>query len=137
MSRIAIGSDHAGYELKQHFIASEQIVRGSGLTEREVNEGMAGLNSSKGAIMQNYADLTSAQLGSVTATEDILNFAQRGLGRITVQNSQPMFQSQPELDEYQRLMQALTAAVATETAVTQKVTAQGQKSKQYIVDQLK
>lgn len=56
---------------------------------------------------------------------------------ITVQNSQPMFQSQPELDEYQRLMQALTEAVATETAVTQKVTAQAQKSKQYIAEQLK
>jgi hypothetical protein len=123
--------------LKQHFALSEQIIRGSGLSEREVNEGMAGLNSSRGTVTQNYSDLTIAQLGSVTATEDLLNFAQRGLGRITVQNGQPMFQTQRELDDYQRLIQVLTEAAATETAITQKVTAQAQKSKQAIVEQLK
>lgn len=123
--------------LKKHFTLSEQIIRGSGLSEREVNEGIAGLNSSKGTVQKNYADLTTAQLASVKATEDILDCAQRGLGRIAVQNGQPMFQTQPELDEYRRLIQVLTDAAGTETAVTQKVQAQAQNSKQALVDQLK
>lgn len=123
--------------LKKHFVISEQIIRNSGLTEREVNVGLAGLNSNKGPITQNYADLTRTQLASVSATEDILNFAQRGLGRISVQDGQPLFQTQPELDEYRRLIQVLTDAAAAEDVVTQKVQAQAQKSKQAMVDQLK
>ena len=123
--------------LKRHFALSEQIIRGAGLSEREVNDGLAGLNSSKGTVMQNYTDLTRAQLASVNATEDILSFAQRGLGHIYVKNGQPMFQTQPELDEYRRVMQILTDAAAAETAVTQKVATQAQKSKQALVDQLK
>lgn len=123
--------------LKKHFILFEQTIRGSGMSEREVNEGMAGLNSNRGPITQNYADLTNAQMASVKATEGILDFAQRSLGRITVQNGQPMFQTQPELDEYQRLIQVLTDAAATETVTTQKVNVQAQKSKKAIVDQLK
>lgn len=117
--------------LKKHFTLSEQIIRGSGMSEREVNNGLAGLNSSKGTVQKNYADLTTTQLATVRATEDVLDFVQKGLGRITVQNGQPMFQTQPELDEYRRLMQLLTDAVATETAVTQKV------QEQALVDQLK
>lgn len=123
--------------LQKHFVLSEQIIRGSGMSEREVNNGMAGMNSSKGPISQNYADLTSAQMATVKATEDILNFAQKGLGRITVEGGQAMFQTQPELDEYRRLFQVLTDAVAVETTITQRVNAQAQKSKQAIVDQLK
>ena len=122
--------------LKKHVVLSEQIIRGSGLSEREVNDGIAGLNSNI-TITKNYADLTKAQLTSLKATEDILTFAQRGLGRITVENGQLMFQTQPELDEYRRLFQVLTDAATTETAITQKVTAQAQKSKQALVDQLK
>lgn len=123
--------------LKKHYTLSEQIIRGSGLSEREVSEGLAGLNSSKGSIQKNYSDLTTAQMASVKATEDILDFVQKGLGRITVQNGQPMFQTQPELDEYRRLLQVLTDAASAETAIQEKVQAQAQKSKQFIVDQLK
>lgn len=123
--------------LKQHFVLSEQAIRGAGLTEQEVQEALAGLNSNKGAVVQNYANLTTAQLATVKASQDILSFTERGLGRIFVQNGQLMFQTQPELDEYQRLMQVLTDAAATESAITEKVTAQAQKSKQSLVDQLK
>lgn len=123
--------------MKQHFVLSEQIIRGSGLTEREVNDALAGLNSNKGTLRQNYAGLSSAQLDSVKATEDILDFAQRELGRIIVQNGQLMFEAQPELDEYQRLMQAMTEAANTENVITQKVSTQAQKVKQDLVDQLK
>ncbi|MDO9235735.1 MAG: hypothetical protein Q7U28_06830 [Aquabacterium sp.] len=123
--------------LKKHLTLSEQIIRGSGLSEREVNEGLAGLNSSKGTVQKNYADLTIAQMASVKATENILDFAQKGLGRITVQNGQAMFQTQPELDEYSRLIQVLTDAAGAETAITEKVQAQAQRSKQDLSDQLK
>lgn len=123
--------------LTKHITLSEKIIRGSGLSEREVAQGMAGLNSSKGTVMRNYADLTTAQMDTVNATEDILDFAQRRLGRITIQNGQPMFQTQPELDEYQRLIQILTDAAGTETTITEKVQAQAQASKQALVDQLK
>lgn len=123
--------------LKKHFVLSEQIIRNSGMSEREVNDGLAGLNSSKGPISQNYADLTRTQLASVNATEAVLNFAQKSLGRITVQDGQPMFQTQPELDEYRRLIQVLTDSAAAEDVVTQRVQAQMQKSKQAMVDQLK
>jgi hypothetical protein len=123
--------------LKKHLALSEQIIRGSGLSDREVNEGMAGLNSSKGTVQKNYADLTTTQTTSVRVIEDILDFAQKGLGRTTVQNGQPIFEIQPELDEYRRLIQVLTNAAASETAVTEKVRAQAQISKQALVDQLK
>src|SRR5450830_1206917 len=123
--------------LKHHFALSEQIIRGAGLSEREVNNGMAGLNSNKGPISQNYAELTSVQFGSVKASSDLLNFAERGLGRITIENGQLMFQTQPELEEYRSLMQALSDAAAKEDAVTQKVNAQAQKSKQSLVDEFK
>lgn len=123
--------------LKKHFTLSEQIIRGSGLSEREVNDGLAGLNSSRGTVQKNYTDLTTAQIASVKATENILDFAQKGLGRITVQNGQAMFQTQPELDEYRRLFQVLTDAAGAEAAITEKVQAQAQKSKQNLVGQLK
>lgn len=123
--------------LKQHFVLSEQIIRSAGLTEQEVQEALAGLNSNKGTVVQNYANLTTAQLASVKASQEILSFAERGLGRIFVQNGQLMFQTQPELDEYQRLMLELTDSAATEGAIAEKVTAQAQKSKQKLVDQLK
>lgn len=123
--------------LKNHFVLSEQIIRNSGMNQRDVSDGMAGLNSNKGPITQNYADLTTAQLASVTAIEGILNFAERNLGRITDQGGQAMFQTQAELDEYRQLFQVLTDAVAVETAITQKVQAQAQQSKQALVDQLK
>lgn len=123
--------------LKQHFVLSEQIIRGAGLTEQEIQEALSGLNSNKGTVIQNYANLTIAQLATVKASQDILSFAEHGLGRISVQDGQLMFQTQPELDEYQRLMQVLTDAASKESAITEKVTAQAQKSKQSLVDQLK
>lgn len=123
--------------LEKHFTLSEQLIRGSGLSEREVNDGLAGLNSNKGTVQKSYADLTEAQMASVKATEDILDFAQKGLGRIAVQNGQPMFQTQSELDEYRRLFQVLTDAASAEAAIAERVQAQAQKSKQNLVDQLK
>ena len=98
---------------------------------------MAGFNSSKESTVRTYADLAAAQLASVKASEDILNFAQRELGRITVQDGQPLFQSQPQLDEYQRLVQVLLSVGETEAKVTERVTALMQKNKQALVDQLK
>jgi hypothetical protein len=126
-----------GAMLDKHFAATEQIMRGAGLSERELNNGLAGINSSKGPILQTYAELDAAQLASVKASADILTFAERGLGRITVQNGQLMFQTQPELDEYRRLMQVLTDVATKEDVVTQRVTALQQKSKQSMADQLK
>lgn len=123
--------------LKKHFTLSEQIIRSSGMSEREINNGLAGLNSGKGTVQKNYADLTTAQMATVKATEDILDYAQRGLGLITVQNGQLMFQTQTALDEYRRLFQVLTDAAGAETSVTERVQAQAQKSKQNLVDQLK
>lgn len=123
--------------LTKHMALSEQIIRTSDLTEREVAQAMAGLNSSKDTVMRNYADLTAAQLATVKATEDILDFAQQRLGRITTENGQPMFQTQPELDEYQRLIQVLTEVAGTETVITQKVQAQAITSKHSLVDQQK
>jgi hypothetical protein len=123
--------------LKKHFVLSEQLIRSSGMSEREINNGLAGLNSNKGTIQKNYADLTIAQLATVKATEDILDYAQRQLGLITVQNNQPMFQTQAALDEYRRLFQVLTDAAGVETAIAEKVQAQAQISKQNLVDQLK
>ena len=48
-----------------------------------------------------------------------------------------MFQTQPELDEYRRLMQLLTDAAAKEDAVSQRVNAFAQQTKQNMVNQLK
>jgi hypothetical protein len=123
--------------LKQHFVLSEQIIRNAGLTDQEIQEALAGLNSNKVTIVQNYANLTTSQLATVKASQDILGFTEHGLGRISVQNGQLMFQTQLELDEYKRLMQVLTEAAATEEVITEKVTAQAQKSKQNLVNQLK
>lgn len=126
-----------GVMLDKHFAATEQIMRGAGLSERELNNGLAGINSSKRPILQTYADLDAAQLASVKASMDILNFAERGLGRMTAQNGKLMFQTQPELSEYRRLMQVLTDVAAKEDVVTRRVAALQQKSKQSMADQLK
>lgn len=123
--------------LKQHYELSEKIIRGMALTEREVNEGMAGLNSKKGPVLQMYAELNTLQYGSVKASGDLLNFAERGLGRITFQNGKLVFQSQPELDEYRSLLQALTDVAAKEDVVVKKVNANAQKIKQGMVDEFK
>ncbi len=123
--------------MSRHLALSEGIIRGSGLSESGVRDAMAGFNSSKESTVRTYADLAAAQLASVKASEDILNFAQRELGRITVQDGQPLFQSQPQLDEYQRLVQVLLSVGETEAKVTERVTALMQKNKQALVDQLK
>jgi hypothetical protein len=123
--------------LKQHFIQTEQVIRNQGLTEREINEALAGMRGPQNESVKAYADLSAAQLLSLKATGDILDFAERSLGRVVVQNGQMMFQTQPELDEYNRLMQVLTAVAANEEVVTQRVTVLSQKSKQHLVDQLK
>jgi hypothetical protein len=123
--------------LKNHLTLSEQIIHNSGLSQSEVNAALAGLSASKGTVQKNYDDLTVAQMASIKATENILDFAQKGLGRISVQNGQALFQTQPELDEYRRLMQVLTDAAAAETAISERVQAQAQKSKQSLADQLK
>lgn len=123
--------------LNRHFALSESIIKRAGLSESGMREAMAGLNSGKEPVARTYADLATAQLASVKASEDILSFAQRELGRITVQDGQPLFQAQSQLDEYQRLLQVLLSAADTETKVTEHVNALMQKNKQALVDQLK
>lgn len=123
--------------LTRHYALSEKIIYGIGLTEREQAEALAGLNSKKDTVVKNYADLTAAQMVSLKATHDILNFAERSVGRMVVQNGQLMFQTQPDLDEYQRLMQVLTEAAAVENVITGKVAAQAQQSRQNLADEFK
>ncbi|MFM2049698.1 MAG: hypothetical protein RL682_189 [Pseudomonadota bacterium] len=123
--------------LKQHFISTEQVIRSQGLTDREVNEAIAGMRGPQDESVKVYAALSAAQLASLKATSDIVNFAERSLGRVVVQNAQMMFQTQPELDEYNRLMQVLTVMATKEEAVTQQVATLSQKRKQSLVDQLK
>lgn len=123
--------------LTRHYALSEKIIHGIGLTEREQAEAIAGLNSKKDTIVKNYADLTAAQMVSLKATHDILNFAERSVGRMVVQNGQLMFQTQPDLDEYQRLMHVLTEAAAVENVITGKVVAQAQQSRQNLADEFK
>lgn len=123
--------------LKQHFIQTEKVIRSQALTEREVNEALAGMRGSQDETVKAYADLSAAQLASLKATGDIVNFAERTIGRVVVQEGKMMFQTQPELDEYNRLMQVLTQVAAKEESVAQRVTALSQKSKQNLVDQLK
>ena len=123
--------------LKQHYELSEKIIRGMALTEREVNEGMAGLNSKKGPVSEIYAELNTVQYGSVKVSSDLLNFAERGIGRTTLQSGKLVFQSQSELDEYRSLLQALTDVAAKEDVVLQKVNANAQKIKQSMVNEFK
>lgn len=123
--------------LKQHFIQSEQVIRSQGLTDHEIREAIAGMRGPQDESVKAYAALSTAQLGSLKATGDILDFTERSLGRLVVQNGQLMFQTQPELDEYNRLMQVLTDLAAKEDVVTQRVAALQQKSRQNLVDQLK
>lgn len=123
--------------LKRHYALSEQIIRSSGLTQREVNKAMDGMNSGKGVVEKTYADVTTAQLATVKATDDVLTFAQRRLGRTTVLNGQLLFQTQSELDEYTRLIQVLQDAAAVEASTTQRAQELMQRSKQALVDKLK
>lgn len=123
--------------LKRHFDLSETNIKTAGLSESGLRDALAGFNSGKESTTKTYADLTAAQLASVRASEEILNFAQRELGQISVQKGQPLFQTQAQLDEYQRLGQALMDASAVEAKVTERANAQMQNSKQSLVDQLK
>lgn len=123
--------------LKQHFYQSEQIIRSQGLTDRQVNEAIAGMRGPQDESVKIYAALSAAQLASLKATSDIVSFAERSLGRVVVQNAQMMFQTQPELDEYNRLMQVLAAMATKEDAVSQQLSKLSQRRKQSLVDQLK
>lgn len=123
--------------LANHIKLTEQIIRNSGLPDHEIAAGMRGLNDNKTITQKAYADLSAAQLTSLKATVAILDFARQRLGRITVENGQPMFQTQPELDDYRRLFQVLTEAANAEEAVSTRVQALAQSSMQSIANQLK
>lgn len=123
--------------LTQHFVGTEEIIRNAGLSEREKNDAIAGMNSGKGSTLKNYEELGNAQLGSLKIVDELLNFAERNLGRTSLKDGQMMFQAQPELDEYRGLIQALTESSAKENVVTQKVTAQVQQQKQNLVGEYK
>lgn len=123
--------------LQQHFTTSEQIIRGSGLSERETNDALAGLNSGKGTILQSYADLGKAQLDSLKIISGLLNFGERTLGRTSLKDGQIMFQIQADLDEYMRFVQQITDSSAKEEIATQKISAQAQYHKQNLVDEYK
>lgn len=126
-----------GAMLTNHFALMEQIIRSSGFSQGELANGLAGMEAGKGPVQKTYEELDAVQFAIVKATEDLVNFAERGLGRIRVQNGQLMFQTQPELDEYRRLMQLLTDAATKEGAVSQRVNALAQQTKQNMVNQLK
>lgn len=123
--------------LNQHYIQTEQMIRSQGLTDREIQQALLGMRGPQDETVKAFVALSTAQLASLKATGDILDFAERSLGRLVVQNGQLMFQTQPELDEYNRLMQVLTSRATEEAEVTQRVAALSQKSRQNLVDQLK
>lgn len=126
-----------GAMLTNHFAFTEQIVRSAGLSQGELANGLAGIEAGKEPVQKTYGELDTVQFAFVKASEDLVNFAERGLGRITVQDGQFMFQTQPELDEYRRLMRLLTDAAAKEGEVSQRVNAFAQQTKQNMVNQLK
>lgn len=121
--------------LKQHFVSSEAFIRNSGLSEREMNEGLAGLNSGKDNTLRNYANLGVAQLASLKLIGELLTFAENSVGRTSVKDGQMMFQTQPELDEYRRLIGAIVESAANEEVATQRVQEMAQQQKQNLVDE--
>jgi hypothetical protein len=121
--------------LKQHFVSSESLIRNSGLTEREMNDGLAGLNSGKDNTLRNYENLGVAQLSSLRLIGDLLTFADNSVGRTSVKDGQMMFQTQPELDEYRRLLAAIGESAAREEIATKKVQEMAQGQKQSLVDE--
>ncbi|MDO8293270.1 MAG: hypothetical protein Q7T29_10480 [Gallionella sp.] len=123
--------------LQQHFSTSEKIIRDSGLSERETNDALAGLNSSKGSILQSYADLGKAQLDSLKIISGLLNFGERTLGHTSLKDGQIVFQTQTDFDEYMRFIQQITDSSAKEEIATQKISAQAQQHKQNLVDEYK
>lgn len=123
--------------LQQHYANTESIIRNSGTSEREIANGLAGMEAGKGNTQRLYQELGNAQMNSLKSINDLLNFAERNLGRITAPNGQVLFQTQPELDEYQRLMAALTELSAREDEITQRVQADAQQHRQNVLDEYK
>jgi hypothetical protein len=121
--------------LKQHFASSEALIRNSGLSEREMNEGLAGLNSGKDSTLRNYESLGVAQLSSLKLIGELLTFADNSVGRTSVKDGQIMFQTQSELDEYRRVFGAIMESAANEEVATQKVQEMAQQHKQNLVDE--
>jgi hypothetical protein len=123
--------------LVNHFALTEKITRSSNLTEKEVREGLAGLESGKALAVKNYGDLTRVQLATVAASEAILDFAEQNLGHMGVKNGQPLFETQPQLDEYRRLVGILNVAVSNESVVSKKVEGDARKLRQSMADSIK
>ena len=124
--------------LPQYFFSLEQSVKSLGLTERETINAIAGMNAGKGGaerMQKLYEKLGNAQLGILTIISELLDFAERNLGRTSVKDGQMMFLAQPELDEYLRLVKALNESAAREDVATKKVNTQAQQNKQNIVNE--
>jgi hypothetical protein len=104
--------------LWQHFSEMEKLVASSGLSERDARAAMAGADANRAAVLKAYDDLGQAQLDGARAMEDLLAFAQRNLGHTAVQNGEWVFEAQPALDDYRRIMLALDAAGKKEGEAT-------------------
>ena len=104
--------------LWQHFSEMEKLVAGSGLSERDARAAMAGADANRAAVLKAYDDIGQAQLNGARALDDLLAFAQRNLGHTAVKDGEMIFDAQPVLDDYRRIMLMLDAAGRKEDEAT-------------------
>jgi hypothetical protein len=120
---------------QRYFSDVESKIKAAGFDESDLRDVSQGFAEGKANTQKLYADLGAAQARSLKAVSDLLDFVYGLQGRTSVQNGQLMFQTQPELDEYQRRFGKLQEAAAAEDVVSKRTLQQVQKNKQAVADE--
>jgi hypothetical protein len=121
--------------LQRYMADSAKYFQTVDVDETTRRDALSSFNAGKGNTVKTYDELGSAQLASLHSIEEILDFAERNLGRTSVQNNQIMFQTQTQLDEYRAIFAKFQQAAAREESVTKQTAEVQDASRKKIVSE--
>lgn len=107
--------------LRRYLADSAEYFRTVDIDEPSRREATSSFEPGRDNSLKAHNELGSAQFASLQSILEILDFAEKNLGRTSVQDDQIMFQTQPQLDQYQSIFASIQRAEAQEEAVSKKI----------------
>jgi len=112
--------DERNSTLQRYLLDVAEFFKTADIDDINRREAITSFEAGRQKTLVAYEELGNAQLASLKAVSDMLDFAEKNLGGTSVQNGRIMFQTQAQLDQYQGIFAKLQQAAAEEEAVTKK-----------------
>jgi hypothetical protein len=107
--------------LQRYMKGNLEYFQTTNVDEPTRREAISSFNAGKDSTLKAYDELGNAQLASLQSIQEMLNFAENSLGRTSVENSQIVFETQHQLEQYQSISTKIQQTAAHEEAVTKKM----------------